>query len=135
MDNARFSTALHIMSLLAMDEQAWLTSRHIAGSINMQAAAVRKELAVLREAGLVTSREGKHGGVKLGRPASGIRLSEIYETVSKPEKSEKIKSPNPGCFVGKQINFQLNSLFSTLDEAILKEMKQLSLAQFYQRFN
>lgn len=135
MTNTRFSTALHIMTLLAIDEQTWLTSSHIARSLGMQASAVRKEIRDLKEAGLVACREGKYGGIRLARPASGIRLSEIYNCVSAGHLFEKIKMPDQGCFVGKQINFRLDGLFSALNEAFFGELKRLSLAQFYRQFS
>ncbi|MFT4024947.1 MAG: Rrf2 family transcriptional regulator [Flavihumibacter sp.] len=135
MKNYHFSAALHIMTLLARDEQAWLTSGQIASSMNVQAAAVRKEISCLRTAGLVECREGKHGGIRLARPASGIRLSEIYESVTPAALLEKIKSPNSTCFVGKQINLQLDRLFLTLNKAFLGELKRMSLAQFYHQFH
>ena len=135
MTNTRFSIALHIMTLLAVDEQAWLTSGHIARSLGIQASAVRKEIQDLKEAGLVACREGKYGGIRLARPASGIRLSEIYNCVSSGHLFEKIKMPDQGCFIGKQINLQLDELFSTLNTAFFSELKRLSLAQFYRQFN
>ncbi len=135
MTNTRFSIALHIMTLLAVDEQAWLTSGHIARSLGIQASAVRKEIQDLKEAGLVACREGKYGGIRLARPASGIRLSEVYNCVSAGHLFEKIKMPDQGCFIGKQINLQLDELFSTLNTAFFGELKRLSLAQFYRQFN
>jgi DNA-binding IscR family transcriptional regulator len=61
MNNTRFATAVHIMTLLAKSPQEWLTSEWIAGSINVNPVIVRKEISVLREAGLITSRQGKEG--------------------------------------------------------------------------
>ncbi len=135
MTNTRFSIALHIMTLLAVDEQAWLTSGHIARSLGIQASAVRKEIQDLKEAGLVACREGKYGGIRLARPASGIRLSEIYNCVSPGHLFEKINRPDQGCFIGKQINLQLDELFLALNTAFFGELKRLSLAQFYRQFN
>lgn len=134
MPNTRFSTALHIMTLLAVDEQAWLTSSHIANSLGVQPAAVRKEVLGLKAAGLVHCREGKYGGIRLARPASGIRLSEIYECISDSHLFEKVKTPNQDCFIGKQVNLRLDGLFSALNDAFSGELKRLSLAQFYKRF-
>jgi Predicted transcriptional regulator len=59
MNNTRFATAVHIMTLLAKFSQEWLTSEFIAGSINVNPVIVRKEIGVLKEAGLIISRQGK----------------------------------------------------------------------------
>jgi DNA-binding IscR family transcriptional regulator len=53
MNNTRFATAIHIMTLLAKSPQDWLPSEWIAGSININPVIVRKEISVLREAGLL----------------------------------------------------------------------------------
>ncbi len=81
MNNTRFATAVHIMTLLAKSPQEWLTSDWIAGSINVNPVIVRKEISVLREAGLITSRQGKDGGSQLGKNAVAITISEIYKAV------------------------------------------------------
>lgn len=62
MNNTRFATAIHIMTLLAKSPQDWLSSEWIAGSININPAIVRKEISVLREGGLIVSKQGKEGG-------------------------------------------------------------------------
>lgn len=61
MNNTRFATAIHIMTLLAKSPQDWLSSEWIAGSININPAIVRKEISVLREGGLIVSKQGKEG--------------------------------------------------------------------------
>lgn len=61
MNNTRFATAIHIMTLLAKSPQDWLSSEWIAGSIHVNPVIVRKEISVLREAGLIVSKQGKEG--------------------------------------------------------------------------
>ena len=65
MNNTRFATAVHIMTLLAKSPQEWLTSDWMASSINVNPVIIRKEISVLREAGLIISRQGKEGGSQL----------------------------------------------------------------------
>ena len=77
MNNVRFATALHILTLLQLKPGELLPSEYIAGSINLNPAMVRKELSNLRNFGLVESKEGKGGGSTLAKPASEILLSDI----------------------------------------------------------
>lgn len=65
MNNTRFATAVHIMTLLAKSPQEWLTSDWMAGSINVNPVIIRKEISVLREVGLIISRQGKKEEVSL----------------------------------------------------------------------
>ncbi|HAO09530.1 MAG TPA: transcriptional regulator [Chryseobacterium sp.] len=135
MNNTRFATAIHIMTLLTESPQDWLTSEWIAGSININPVIVRKELGVLREAGLITSRQGKEGGSQLAKSADSIQISEIYLAVKNTEVlGKKNNNPNPVCPVGKEINNHLKNLFSETDQLVLDFLGNKSLKQFSEQF-
>ena len=135
MNNTRFATAVHIMTLLAKSPQVWLTSEWIAGSINVNPVIVRKEISVLREAGLITSRQGKEGGSQLGRNADMITISEIYKAVKNTEVlGKKNQNPNPACSVGKEINVHLNTLFEETDQLVVNFLGDKSLQKFADQF-
>jgi DNA-binding IscR family transcriptional regulator len=114
-----------------MSEEEWTSSDYIAGSMNANPALVRKELSALREAGLVESKEGKSGGSRLRKPATQIRMAEVFQAV----KEEHVfgfspNLPNPDCPVGKGINQALDELFTEIDETIYNKLKKLTLAAF-----
>lgn len=135
MNNTRFATAIHIMTLLAESPQEWLTSEWLAGSININPVMVRKELSVLREAGLISSRQGKEGGSRLAKNADAIKISEIYLAVKNTEVlGKKNNNPNPACPVGKEINQHLDALFSETDQLVLNFLGDKSLKEFSDRF-
>ncbi|WP_073292368.1 Rrf2 family transcriptional regulator [Chryseobacterium polytrichastri] len=136
MNNTRFATAIHIMTLLAKSPQEWLTSEWMAGSININPAVVRKEISVLREAGLITSRKGKEGGSQLSKGADSITISEIYSAVKNSEVlGKKNNNPNPVCSVGREINNHLNDLFVETDQLVVKFLGDKSLEQFTDQFD
>ncbi|MFP3833494.1 Rrf2 family transcriptional regulator [Chryseobacterium sp. SIMBA_028] len=135
MNNTRFATAVHIMTLLAKSPQEWLTSEWIAGSINVNAVIVRKEISVLREAGMIISRQGKVGGTQLAKSAEVITISEIYRAVKNTEVlGKKNQNPNPACSVGKEINTHLNTLFEETDQLVIKFLGDKSLQEFADQF-
>ena len=135
MNNTRFATAIHIMTLLAESPQDWLTSEWMAGSININAVIVRKELSVLREAGLIISRQGKEGGSQLAKNADAISISDIYLAVKNTEVlGKKNNNPNPVCNVGREINKHLNTLFSETDQLVLNFLGNKSLKEFSDQF-
>ncbi len=135
MNNTRFATAIHIMTLLAKSPQEWLTSEWIAGSINVNPVIIRKEISVLREAGLIISRQGKEGGSQLGKNAELITISEIYKAVKNTEVlGKKNQNPNPACSVGKEINVHLNTLFEETDHLVVKFLGDKSLQEFADQF-
>jgi len=135
MNNTRFATAIHIMTLLADSPHDWLTSEWMAGSININPVIVRKELSVLREAGLIISRQGKEGGSRLARNAGDITISEIYAAVKNTEVlGKKNLNPNPVCPVGKDINSHLNNLFSETDKLVAEFLGNTTLQAFTDQF-
>ncbi|ASK31971.1 transcriptional regulator [Chryseobacterium sp. T16E-39] len=135
MNNTRFATAVHIMTLLAESPQEWLTSEWMAGSININPVVVRKELSVLRTTGLVISRQGKEGGSQLSRSAESISISEIYSAVKNTEVlGKKNQNPNPACSVGREINNHLNTLFGETEKLVIQFLGDKSLQEFCNQF-
>lgn len=136
MNNTRFATAIHILTLLAKDPQEWLTSDWIAGSINVNPVIVRKELINLKKSGLIESRKGKVGGAKIAKNPEQISISEIYESVKNSEiLGKKNQNPNPQCNVGKDINKNLELLFGETNDLIVQFLKEKKLSDFINQFN
>ncbi|EAZ81995.1 Rrf2 family transcriptional regulator [Algoriphagus machipongonensis] len=136
MNNTRFATAIHILTLLADSEEEWMSSDWIAGSININPVMVRKEIGVLTKAGLVESRKGKVGGSKLAKRSSDIRLDEIYLAVKNSDVlGKKNLKPNVLCPIGKNINQKLGSLFSEIDNSVIDELHGKTLENFVKKFS
>ena len=136
MNNGRFAISVHILTLLEAMQEEWCSSDFLAGSININPVLVRKELVNLRNAGLVVSKEGKAGGSKLGKPASIILMSDIYEAV-KPDHilGRSVNEPNPKCPVGQQINQHLGDLYKESENALIASLGKSTLAEFCQKFS
>lgn len=135
MNNTRFATAIHIMTLLAMFPEDWLSSEYIAGSIRVNAVVVRREISVLKDAGLLESKKGKEGGCRLAKNATEIHLSEIFAAIQNSEiLGKKNHSPNPECAVGKNINQHLHGLFQDVNHAVLDLLHEKTLAEFVENF-
>ncbi|MEK6479843.1 Rrf2 family transcriptional regulator [Catalinimonas sp. 4WD22] len=136
MNNTRFATALHILTLLADSKGEWLSSEWIAASININAVIVRKELSVLNEAGLVQSRKGKIGGSTLAKSSTEITLDAVYLAVKNSEVlGKKNLKPNPKCPIGKNINQKLDGLFTRIDQSVIEELKGKTLESFLAEFH
>ncbi|WP_234734035.1 Rrf2 family transcriptional regulator [Tellurirhabdus bombi] len=135
MGNARFSTAIHILTLLAGAGEELLSSEYLAGSININPVLVRKELSNLRKHGLVISKEGKNGGSTLAKPAQLIHLSDVYKAVRQSAFLAQTKNtPNPACPVGRQINSHLDRMYEEAENAILHKLGKVTLADFEKQF-
>ena len=136
MNNTRFATVIHILTLLEESPGEWLSSDSIAGSINIHPVIVRKELGHLQEQGFVVSRKGKVGGSTLGMPSDKILLSDIYQMLKNSEVlGKKNMHTNLKCPVGKNINKQLDLLYSEIDETVLTALSNRTLKDFVQKFH
>lgn len=136
MNNTRFATAIHILTLLAKDPQEWLTSDWIAGSVNVNPVIVRKELINLKKSGLIESRQGKVGGVRIAKNPEQINISEIYKSVKNTEVlGKRNQNPNPLCSVGKDINKNLDILFDETDDLVFQFLKEKKLSDFTNQFS
>lgn len=135
MNNAKFATALHILSLLDYNKDEQLSSEYIASSINLNPALVRKEISNLKKLGFISSKEGNGGGYSLARPSSGILLSEIYSAVRQAPLLGRTNTPNPACTVGRQINAHLDQLYTEAELSLTEKLQQQSLADFTKNFD
>jgi Rrf2 family protein len=136
MNNSRFSTSVHILTLLASASKGEvLTSEYLAGSININPVLVRKELINLRKHGLVESKEGKNGGVYLSKAAGSIYLSDVYRAVQDVPLLGRAKNkPNPACPVGRQIGAHLEHLYAGAEQALVQQLGTTTLQEFVNQF-
>ena len=136
MNNTRFATAVHILTLLADNDGEWVSSEWIGGSININPVMVRRELKVLHDAGLVQSRKGKEGGTRLQKPSHKITLADVYSIVKNSDVlGKKNLGANPKCPIGKNINKNLTGIFKNVDALVVKELGQKTLKDFLKQFH
>lgn len=136
MNNTRFATIIHILTLLAKCPDEWLSSDWIAGSIQINPVIVRKELGLLQEQGWVVSKKGKEGGSMLNASSCEISLADIYKAVKNTNVlGKKNSSPNPKCPIGRDINNKLESLFDEIDEIVYNALLQRTLKSFAEQFD
>ncbi|HET6232904.1 MAG TPA: Rrf2 family transcriptional regulator [Longimicrobiaceae bacterium] len=102
--SSRFAVAVHVLTLLEMSGGVPVTSEYAAGSVNTNAAVVRRILSMLAKAGLTRSQMGTGGGALLARPADEITLLDVHRAVDDGELFGLHREPpNPACPVGRNI--------------------------------
>ena len=77
------SDALHVMAHL-VGQTAPRTSEQLASCLPTHPVVIRRLLAQLQKAGLVSSARGHGGGSQLARDAATITLHDIYRAVGAP---------------------------------------------------
>ncbi|MCC2590845.1 Rrf2 family transcriptional regulator [Chryseobacterium sp. MFBS3-17] len=136
MNNTRFATLIHILTLLAKFPGKWHSSEWIAGSIGINPAIVRKELQLLHKLGWVQSKKGKEGGTMLAVNSCEISMADIFNAVKNSNVLGRKNTCTGGnCTVGQQINRELEKVFTETDEIVTGALKHRSLKSFAEQFN
>ena len=127
--NTRFTVAVHILTLLANEQDRPLTSDHIAGSVNTNPVVIRRILALLGKAGLVSAIEGAGGGSTLARSAACITLADVRGAVEPGGLYAGTRSdPNPLCPVGRRLQSVLKEYMQQFEKALKKQMTAVTIA-------
>lgn len=131
MTSSRFVVAVHILTLLDTEAERGrpVTSAYIAGSVNTNPGVIRRLLARLARAGMVTSRLGAGGGAQLAKPAARIRLLDVYRAVESADLFALHRAPpNPKCPVGRHIQPALSTVLHRAERALEGELGDVTVA-------
>jgi Rrf2 family protein len=127
--SSRFVIAAHVLALLAGGDGSAITSDRIAGSVNTNPVVIRRLLALLARAGLVTTQEGAGGGSILARPAGEIDLLTVYRAVESGKLfAGHARPPNPACPVGARIQAALSPTLDAAEAAMLGTLAGTTIA-------
>ena len=98
MPSARFMTATHVMTMLALAQRAGeepVPATACAFSLGTNPVVVRRLVGELRDAGLVEASRGAGGGVRLARAAHEVTLADVAAAVQADELA--LARYAPGC--------------------------------------
>ena len=126
--DTKFSVALHILTMISEGKDI-LSSQALAESVGTNASYIRKVIALLKNAGLITSQQGKTG-YQLSKEPKDITLLEIYfatQEVSHISLFQVHQNSNPDCPVGKHIQGAVSPLFASAEAQLEKELAQQTL--------
>lgn len=127
--SSRFAVGIHILALIDLNKETASSSEFIAGSVNTNAAVIRKIMGMLKKAGLIEVQPGV-AGAKLTRELSEITLFDIYKAVNVVEENELFSihdQPHPECVVGKNIQSTIEPIFIAAQSAMEKVLQNLTL--------
>ena len=105
-------------------------AKAIAKSLQTNPVVVRKILKLLEREGLVALCQGRHGGVRLRRPASRITLGQIYKAVESETGVFAMRSQvHEGCAVACAMKRRLGPIFNAANDAVEQALSKTSLAE------
>ena len=129
---SKFTVAVHILTCIDIfGGQMRVTSDFLSGSTGVNAVIVRGVLGLLRNAGIVETRQGS-GGAHLAKALDEITLYDIYKAVDCVDDEGLFhfhENPNADCPVGRNIHKAMDDRLQTAQAALENELKSTTLAQ------
>ena len=126
--DTKFSVALHILTMISESKDT-LSSQALAESVGTNASYIRKVIALLKNASLIASQQGKTG-YQLSKTPKEVTLLEIYFATQEVNHISLFpihKNSNPDCPVGKHIQAAVSPLFASAEAQLEKELAQQTL--------
>ena len=126
--NTQFAVAVHVLTYLAAAGAGRpVSSDELSMSTNVNPVHVRRVLGPLRNAGLVRSRPGVHGGWELAVDPAGIPLAQVWRLLQGDEPVLGLHGPNPACPVGRNIQTTLHALDRAVAAAVEAELERTTI--------
>ena len=128
MMDTKFSVALHILTMISESHEV-LSSQALAESVGTNASYIRKVIALLKNAGLISSSQGR-SGYQLTKSPKDITLLEIYfatQEVAHIRLFQIHQHANRECPVGKNIEGAMAPIFSSVEQDLEKQLSQQTL--------
>lgn len=126
--DTKFSVAIHILAMIAETKES-LSSQALATSVGTNASYIRKVIALLKNANLLTSHQGKVG-YELTKAPSDISLLEIYyatQEVAQVKLFQVHQHANKACPIGKHIEGAIRPVFQQAERQLAEEIAGQSL--------
>lgn len=132
--NTRFAVAVHVLTYLAdVDAGRPVSSDQLSESSNVNPVYVRRVLGPLRDAGLVRSRPGAHGGWELAVDARDISLGRVWRLLQGTDPVLGLHGPDPTCRVGRGVQTSLTALDRAVAAAVAAELDRSTVRDVLER--
>ncbi len=129
---SKFTVAVHILTCIDIfGSERRVTSEFLSGSTGVNPVIIRNVLAQLRNAGIVSTRQGS-GGAHLARSLDEITLYDIYMAVECIDSDEGLfhfhENPNADCPVGRNIHKAMDGRLAAVQQAMENRLRASTLA-------
>ena len=127
--STQFSIAVHLMAGLGYGVAHDMTSTQLAQSVNTSPSFIRRVLAKLSKADLVSTTMGKTGSTALARKPREISLLDIYKAVEAPKAFAIHDYPEQKmCAVSCTIKSSLEKVLNKTQSSMEKSLGEITLA-------
>jgi DNA-binding IscR family transcriptional regulator len=128
--NSLLASAVQILCFIAYVGDEGTNAERAAKSLKTNPVVVRRLLKLLEAKGLVSIRQGRHGGVALDRPPEQITLQDIHEAVEGGAPLFALRERgNVRCPVNQAMTEVLTPVFKAADAAVADTFKRTRLTE------
>ena len=126
--DSRLPRILH--ALMHLDEIGDpVTSEAIGEMLGANPSLIRRTMAGLKKAGMVTSTKGHHGGWILAKPLDAITMYEVYEALGSPNLFSLGKAEDkPDCLLEQAANRATNDALAKAEATFIAELQTTTVA-------
>lgn len=126
--DTKFSSAIHMLILISEAETP-MSSEQIAVSVGTNPSYIRKIAGLLKNAGIIDSRQGRSGFMLTVAPEE-LTLWQVFCAVEETEQIHLFdihRNPNDECIVGRHIQPTLSNMFSDIEATAQRELNANTL--------
>jgi Rrf2 family protein len=127
--------SLHVLLHLS-GHRAPITSEALSEHMGANPVVIRRTMAGLREAGLVSSSKGHGGGWSISRDLKEISLSDIYRALDEPILVQQHRGTEmPECLVEQTVGHALDAIYQEAEALIIKRFETIRLSDLSTAFH
>lgn len=126
--NSKLFASLHALVHMAHAPDRPMTSEEIARWLDTNPVVVRRMIAGLREAGILSSTRGHGGGWTLARPADEITLADVTSALEERLVGFSTEAENPRCLVERAVNEALDQVTQEIEKLLSQRLAKVTLA-------
>lgn len=128
--SSRFTIAVHIFTCIAIAEKNYkVTSKFLAGSINVNPVIIRNIVLMLKAKGLVNSKQGS-SGISIAKCPTEITLLDIFNAVESLDNGQLFsfhENPAKDCPVGRNIHVALDHHLVDIQKALENKLASITI--------
>lgn len=127
--DTKFSVALHLLVMISESGKN-LTSQELAESVGTNSSYIRKVIALLKNADIINSHQGK-SGYQLVKAPKDLTLLEIYQAtqeIAHIHLFQMHQNVNFECPVGKHIEKAVNPIFLSINSQLENGLSNQTLS-------
>jgi len=117
---------LRTLMYLASQPDRQITLRELAAAYEISLDHLRKVVSRLAQLGLIESRQGRSGGLRLGAPADAIRVGQVVRQMESGDEVIDCEGREcvlvPGCALRLELADALEAFYARLDEKSIADL-------------